>query len=108
MLDEAKVEILSIWQDIKNAFENNEFPATKNALCKDWCYYKPICPLFNKEAPSTDKLREIVEKIAEINETLDALEMFENHMLAFANTCASHVHLYKYLQFMCVANKLEL
>ncbi|MDC0471656.1 PD-(D/E)XK nuclease family protein [Acidimicrobiia bacterium] len=78
MLDEAKVEILSIWQDIKNAFENNEFPATKNALCKDWCYYKPICPLFNKEAPSTDKLREIVEKIAEINETLDALEMFEN------------------------------
>ncbi len=27
--DEAKVEILSIWQDIKNAFENNEFPATK-------------------------------------------------------------------------------
>ena len=78
MLYEAKVEILSIWQDIKNAFENNEFPATKNALCKDWCYYKPICPLFNKEAPSTDKLREIVEKIAEINETLDALEMFEN------------------------------
>ena len=78
MLDEAKVEILSIWQDIKHAFENNEFPATKNALCKDWCYYKPICPLFNKEAPSTDKLREIVEKIAEINETLDALEMFEN------------------------------
>ena len=78
MLDEAKVEILSIWQDIKNAFENNEFPATKNALCKDWCYYKPICPLFNKEAPNTDKLREIVEKIAEINETLDALEMFEN------------------------------
>ena len=42
--------------NIKNAFENNEFPATKNALCKDWCYYKPICPLFNKEAPSTDKL----------------------------------------------------
>ncbi|MDA9675410.1 PD-(D/E)XK nuclease family protein [Candidatus Actinomarina] len=78
MLDEAKVEILSIWQDIKNAFENNEFPATKNALCKDWCYYKPICPLFNKEAPSTDKLREIVEKIAGINETLDAVEMFEN------------------------------
>ena len=34
--------------------------------------------MFNKEAPSTDKLREIVEKIAEINETLDALEMFEN------------------------------
>ena len=62
----------------QNAFENNEFPATKNALCKDWCYYKPICPLFNKEAPSTDKLRETVEKIAEINETLDALEMFEN------------------------------
>ena len=34
--------------------------------------------MFNKEAPSTDKLRETVEKIAEINETLDALEMFEN------------------------------
>jgi hypothetical protein len=34
--------------------------------------------LFNKEAPSTDKLREIVEKIAGINETLDAVEMFEN------------------------------
>ena len=29
------------------------------------------------------------------------LEMFENHMLAFANTCASHVNLYKYLQFVC-------
>ena len=78
MLDDAKIEILSIWGEIKKAFEENNFPATKNALCKEWCYYKPICPLFNKEAPDTDELKNIVEKINEIEESIEAVNMFEN------------------------------
>jgi tetrahydromethanopterin S-methyltransferase subunit G len=77
MLDDAKIEILSIWGEIKKAFEENNFPATKNALCKEWCYYKPICPLFNKEAPDTDELKNIVEKINEIEESIEAVNMFE-------------------------------
>ena len=78
MLDEAKVEILKIWEDIKKAFEENNFPATKNNLCKDWCYYKPICPLFNDDAPNTDSLQKIDDRILELNETLEAVNMFEN------------------------------
>jgi putative RecB family exonuclease len=78
MLDEAKVEILKIWEDIKKAFEENNFPATKNNLCKDWCYYKPICPLFNDDAPNTDTLQKIEDRILELNETLEAVNMFEN------------------------------
>jgi putative RecB family exonuclease len=78
MLNDARIEILAIWEEIKKAFEENNFPATKNGLCKDWCYYKPICPLFNKEAPNTDMLKDIVEKIAEIEENIEAVEMFEN------------------------------
>ena len=78
MLDEAKVEILKIWEDIKKAFEENNFPATKNNLCKDWCYYKPICPLFNDDAPNTDSLQRIEDRILELNETLEAVNMFEN------------------------------
>ena len=78
MLDEAKVEILKIWEDIKKAFEENNFPATKNNLCKDWCYYKPICPLFNEDAPNTDSLQKIEDRILELNETLEAVNMFEN------------------------------
>ena len=78
MLDEAKVEILKIWEDIKKAFEENNFPATKNNLCKDWCYYKPICPLFNDDAPNTDSLQKIEDRILELNETLEAVNMFDN------------------------------
>ena len=78
MLDDAKVEILKIWEDIKKAFEENNFPATKNNLCKDWCYYKPICPLFNDDAPNTDSLQKIEDRILELNETLEAVNMFEN------------------------------
>ncbi len=78
MLDEARSEILKIWEDIKRAFEENNFPATKNALCKDWCYYKPICPLFNDEVPDTDLLRNVEEKITEINENIEAVSMFDS------------------------------
>ncbi len=78
MLDEARSEILTIWEDIKRAFEENNFPATKNALCKDWCYYKPICPLFNDEVPDTDLLRIVEEKITEINENIEAVSMFDS------------------------------
>ena len=78
ILDEAKKEILSIWDEIKIAFNENNFPAQKNALCKDWCYYKPICPLFNKEAPDTDELKNIAEKISEIEENIEAVGMFKD------------------------------
>ncbi len=78
MLDEARSEILTIWEDIKRAFEENNFPPTKNALCKDWCYYKPICPLFNDEVPDTDLLRKVEEKITEINENIEAVSMFDS------------------------------
>ena len=76
-LDQVKIEVLEIWNNIKIAFETNEFPATKNTLC-DWCYYKPICPVFNENAPDTEKLREINEELIEIKEQIEALEMFEN------------------------------
>jgi putative RecB family exonuclease len=76
-LDQVKIEVLEIWNNIKIAFENNEFPATKNTLC-DWCYYKPICPVFNENAPDTEKLKEINEELTEIKEQIEALDMFEN------------------------------
>ena len=76
-LDQVKIEVLEIWNNIKKAFETNEFPATKNTLC-DWCYYKPICPVFNENAPDTEKLREINDELIEIKEQIEALEMFEN------------------------------
>ena len=76
-LDQVKIEVLEIWNNIKKAFETNEFPATKNSLC-DWCYYKPICPVFNENAPDTEKLREINDELIEIKEQIEALEMFEN------------------------------
>ena len=67
-LDQVKIEVLEIWNNIKKAFETNEFPATKNTLC-DWCYYKPICPVFNENAPDTEKLKEINEELIDIKET---------------------------------------
>ena len=76
-LDQVKIEDLEIWKNIKIAFETNEFPATKNTLC-DWCYYKPICPVFNENAPDTEKLKEINEELTEIKEQIEALDMFEN------------------------------
>ena len=76
-LDQVKIEVLEIWKNIKKAFESNEFPATKNTLC-DWCYYKPICPVFNENAPDTEKLKEINEELIEIKEQIEALDMFEN------------------------------
>ena len=76
-LDQVKIEVLEIWNNIKKAFETNDFPATKNALC-DWCYFKPICPVFNENAPDTEKLKEINEELIEIKEQIEALEMFEN------------------------------
>ena len=76
-LDQVKIEVLEIWNNIKKAFETNEFPATKNSLC-DWCYYKPICPVFNENAPDTEKLKEINEELTEIKEQIEALDMFEN------------------------------
>lgn len=76
-LDKAKLEIIEIWKSIKKAFNKNDFPATKNNLC-DWCYYKPICPVFNKRAPDTDELRKLNEEIIELNDNLDALSMFDN------------------------------
>jgi putative RecB family exonuclease len=76
-LDQVKIEVLEIWNNIKIAFETNEFPATKNTLC-DWCYYKPICPVFNENAPDTEKLKEINEELIEIKEQIEALNMFEN------------------------------
>jgi len=76
-LDQVKIEVLEIWNNIKKAFETNDFPATKNTLC-DWCYFKPICPVFNENAPDTEKLKEINEELIEIKEQIEALEMFEN------------------------------
>ena len=74
MLRNAEKEILEIWNNIKAAFESNNFPTIKNTLC-DWCYYKPICPEFNKNAPSTVELENCNEKIDEINETLEAINL---------------------------------
>ena len=76
-LDQVKIEVLEIWNNIKKAFESNEFPATKNTLC-DWCYYKPICPVFNENAPDTEKLKEINEELIDIKEQIEALDMFKN------------------------------
>jgi len=76
-LDQVKIEVLEIWNNIKKAFESNEFPATKNTLC-DWCYYKPICPVFNENAPDTEKLKEINEELIDVKEQIEALDMFEN------------------------------
>ena len=77
MLIEAKKELLGIWNDIKVAFENDNFPAIKNTLC-DWCYYKPICPVFNKNSPDTDDLKTLTLEIKELEDLISALSMFNN------------------------------
>ncbi len=76
-LSNAKNEILEIWANIKKAYEENEFPAIKNTLC-DWCYYKPICPVFNENAPNTENLRIINESITELEEEIEVLDMFKD------------------------------
>ena len=76
-LTNAKEEIMEIWSNIKKAYKENSFPAIKNTLC-DWCYYKPICPEYNKETPDTDELQEINNKISDLEENLEAMNMFEN------------------------------
>ena len=77
ILNKAKEEILDIWNNIKNAYQNNQFPATKNTLC-DWCYYKPICPEFNDSAPDTDDLQNINIEIEDLEKNIEAVTMFEN------------------------------
>ncbi len=76
-LDTARREILEIWTNIKKAYKENKFPAVKNNLC-DWCYYKPICPEFNENPPSTEELRNINEAILELEEEFQVLDMFKN------------------------------
>jgi len=76
-LTNAKEEILEIWGNIKKAYKDNDFPAIKNTLC-DWCYYKPICPEYNKEVPDTDELQKINSKIIQLKESLEALNMIKN------------------------------
>jgi len=78
MLKEAEEEILSIWKDIKNSFTENSFPPKKNALCENWCYYKPICPLFNENPPNTDNLKNINEEIEILEKELEPFEMFKD------------------------------
>jgi hypothetical protein len=76
-LIESKKEILEIWENIKKAYENDDFPPIKNTLC-DWCYYKPICPVFNDNPPDTEELRVINESISELEEEIEVLDMFKN------------------------------
>ena len=76
-LNTARREIIEIWTNIKKAYKENKFPAVKNNLC-DWCYYKPICPEFNENPPSTEELRIINEAILELEEEFQVLDMFKN------------------------------
>ena len=41
-------------------------------------YYKPICPVFNDNPPSTEELRKINEAISELQEEIMVLDMFKN------------------------------
>jgi hypothetical protein len=63
---------------MKNSFTENSFPPTKNALCENWCYYKPICPLFNENPPNTDNLKNINEEIEILEKELEPFEMFKD------------------------------
>ena len=74
ILEQAKQEILEVWNNIKIAFQKNEFPPIKNALC-DWCYYKPICPIYNPDAPDTSKLQEINDQIEDMEQEIEAYEL---------------------------------
>ena len=74
ILEQAKQEILEVWNNIKIAFQNNDFPPIKNALC-DWCYYKPICPIYNPDAPDTSKLQEINDRIEAMEQEIEAYEL---------------------------------
>ena len=68
ILNKAKEEILDIWNNIKNAYQNNQFPATN----------KPICPEFNDSAPDTDDLQNINIEIEDLEKNIEAVTMFEN------------------------------
>ncbi len=74
MLENARIEILEIWNNIKESFKNNDFPTIKNTLC-DWCYYKPICPEFNSDSSHTEELEKCNNSINEINETIEAVNL---------------------------------
>ena len=77
-LEDAKEEILEIWQKIKESVEKNSFPPKKNPLCKKWCYYKEICPLFNDSPPDTDRLNILKELIIDKEESLKAISVFKD------------------------------
>jgi putative RecB family exonuclease len=74
MLENARIEILEIWNNIKESFKKNDFPTIKNTLC-DWCYYKPICPEFNSDSSDTEELEKCNNSINEINETIEAVNL---------------------------------
>ena len=78
MIEDVKNEILTIWENIKKSFENNYFPPKKNPLCKDWCYYKKICPLFNESPPDTNRLNTLKEIIKDKKDSLEAISMFKD------------------------------
>ena len=77
-LNNVRDEILEIWKNIKFAYESNEFPAIKNPLCNNWCYYKPICPEFNENPPDTDKLASIENEISLTIKKLEKIDIIEN------------------------------
>ena len=77
ILIEARRELLSIWEKIKTSFKDDEFPATKNTLC-DWCYYKPICPVYNNDPPDTEVLKRLSIEIRDLEELIMALSMFDD------------------------------
>ncbi len=77
-LNNVREEILEIWKNIKFAYESNEFPPIKNPLCKNWCYYKPICPEFNENPPDTDKLASIENEISITKKKLEEIDIIEN------------------------------
>ena len=78
MIEDVKNEILTIWENIKESFENNYFPPKKNALCKDWCHYKRICPLFAESPPDTNRLNTLKEIIKDKKDSLEAISMFKD------------------------------
>ena len=86
MIENAKKEILEIWDEIKKAYLENKFPPKKNILC-DYCHYKNICPVFNKNAPDTDYLGEINIEIEKINEDIQNydFDLINNQIIELEN-----------------------
>lgn len=57
VLDATVQNVMSLWQRIESAIEDDNFPPTPSKLC-GWCHFQEICPAFAADPPPPETVRE--------------------------------------------------